>query len=377
MLQNVLQNIPIFIQITPMAYPHFKFYKRQNILSITRIRKFETKLGECFQSLPDKPLAEALTESKARYVIIGIPEDIGVQGNYGIGGTETIWLPFLQALCNMQSTDAFTGEDVMILGYFDFSDIKSLITANAKNQEELVDACRHAVANIIDNEVEDLIKAISSAGKMPVVIGGGHNNAYPLIKGAAKGLHKAGRLPQPFINVINADAHSGYRITEGRHSDNSFRYAMEEGFLKKYALIGLQENHNSQRVMDDLYSNINIQYASFEDICIREKMSFRQAAAQAISFMEDAFTGIELDMSCIEQMLTGTESASGFTGLQAKQYISFAAHYSNIAYLHICEGAEKLVNGQSHAFAAKLMSELVGDFIKINHKQRWAAGDGQ
>lgn len=351
-----------------MAYPHFKFYTRQNILSITRIRKFETKLGECFQSLAGKPLAEALTASKARYIIIGIPEDIGVRGNYGTGGTETLWLPFLQTLCNTQSTDIFTGEEVAVLGYFDFSDIKSLITANAKTQDELIDACRHAVANIIDNEVEDLIKIIIAANKMPIVIGGGHNNAYPLIKGAAKGLHKAAKQTHPYINVINADAHSGYQLAEGRHSGNSFRYAMEEGFLKKYAVIGLQQGMNSQRVMDDLYSNINIQYTTFEDIALHEKLNLRQAIVQAISFTEEAFTGIELDIDCIAQMLTSTESTSGFTSLQARQYINFTAHYPNVAYLHICEGAAQLSNGQSNAFSAKLVSDLVSDFIKGNKK---------
>lgn len=351
-----------------MSYPHFKFYKRQDILSITRLRRFETKLGECIQHLQDKPLAEALSQSKARYVVVGIPEDIGVRANYGTGGTETIWLPFLQTLCNMQSTDLFTGEEVILSGYFDFSDVKSLITANAKNQDELIDACRHAVANIIDTEVEDLIKVICAADKIPVVIGGGHNNAYPLIKGTAKGLHKAGKLTHSAISVINADAHSGYRIDEGRHSGNSFRYAMEEGFLRKYAIIGLQENYNSQRVMDDLYSNINIQYVSFEDISLREKLNFRQAIAQAISFTEESFTGIELDMDCIEQMLSSTSNPSGFTALQARQYINFTACYPNIAYLHICEGAAQLSNGQSNAFSAKLVSELVCDFIKGNRR---------
>ncbi|MFT3747152.1 MAG: arginase family protein [Agriterribacter sp.] len=351
-----------------MVYPHFKLYKRQDILSITRLRRFETRVGECIQHLPDKPLAEALAQSKAQYVIVGIPEDIGVRANYGVGGTETIWLPFLQALCNMQSTDAFTGEEILLPGYFDFSDVKSLITANAKNQDELIDACRHAVANIIDNEVEELVKVISSAGKIPIVIGGGHNNAYPLIKGAAKGLQKAGKQPGAAINVINACAHSGYRIAEGRHSGNSFRYAVEEGFLKKYAVIGLQENYNSQRVMDDLYSNIHIQYTTFEDISLREKLNFRQAIVQAISFTEEAFTGIELDMDCIEQTLTSALSPSGFTALQARQYINFTAYYPNIAYLHICEGAAQLTNGLSNAFAAKLVSELVNDFIKVNRK---------
>ena len=177
-----------------MSYPHFRFYKRQDILSLTRLRRFETKLGECLQTATDADLSESLLHSKAAFVLIGIPEDIGVMANYGTGGTDTAWLPFLKAFCNIQSTDYFTGEEIIALGHFDFSDIKSMILSNAKNEEELVDACRHAVANIIDSEVEALIKLVTAAGKIPLVVGGGHNNAYPLIKGAAKGFHKAGKL---------------------------------------------------------------------------------------------------------------------------------------------------------------------------------------
>jgi formiminoglutamase len=35
------------------------------------------------------------------------------------------------------------------------------------------------------------------------------------------------------VNAINFDAHSDFRILEGRHSGNGFSYAYEEGFLKK------------------------------------------------------------------------------------------------------------------------------------------------
>ena len=64
-----------------MEYPHFRFYKRQDILNLTRLRRFETKLGECLQTINDAPLTEAIAGSKAKFVLLGIPEDIGVAGN--------------------------------------------------------------------------------------------------------------------------------------------------------------------------------------------------------------------------------------------------------------------------------------------------------
>lgn len=335
-------------------------------MNITRLRRFETKLGECVHVLPDGPAANMLQQSKAKFVVVGIPEDIGVLGNYGIGGADTAWLPFLQTFCNAQSTDFFSGEDILVLGQFDFSDIKALIGANAKNQDELVDACRHAVEKIIDTEVEELIKLITVAGKIPVVIGGGHNNAYPLIKGTAKGLHKAGKTNNTQINVINADAHADYRVMEGRHSGNAFRYAKEDGFLHRYAIIGLHENYNSQGMLDELYSNINIQYSTYEDIFIREKLNFRQALVKAVSFTEESYTGVELDLDCVHQSLSSAATPGGITVLEARQYMSFLSHYSHIAYLHISEGATQLTNGQQNAFTGKLICDLVIDFIKGN-----------
>lgn len=127
---------------------------------------------------------------KAKFVIVGIPEDIGVKANYGVGGTSTAWNAFLEAFVNVQSNDFLEGSDILVLGYFDFSKMADLIEDNAQSHEEKVMAYRHAV-NQVDEAVEPVIKMITQRSKIPIVVGGGHNNAYPIIKGAAKGLYKA------------------------------------------------------------------------------------------------------------------------------------------------------------------------------------------
>ena len=160
---------------------------------------------------------------------------------------------------------------------------------------------------------------------------------------------------------------------EGRHSGNGLRYAKQEGFLNRYAVIGLQESYNNQGMLDELYNDITIQYSTFEDIFIREKFNFRQAVVQAISFTEDRYTGIELDMDGIAQMLSSAAGPSGFTNLQARQYISLSASYAKVAYLHISEGAKQLVNGQANELAGKFISELVSDFIKA--RRNWSEAD--
>lgn len=343
---------------------HFKFYTKEDILSVTSIRRFETKSGERILNInQEAEWMEMLQHSKAKYVLLGIPEDIGVKANYGTGGTDTAWLPFLTAFLNIQSNDFFTGEEVLLLGHFDFGDIKYLIENNAYGSEELTDAYRHAV-NLIDEEVENLIKVIASFKKIPIVIGGGHNNAYPIIKGVAKGLHKAEILPLSQINVINLDAHADFRNAEGRHSGNAFRYASEDGYLGKYSVIGIHENYISQNILSDIHDDPFIDYITYEEIFIHERKNFIQAVAHATGFTEDTYTGIELDLDCIEHVLSSAATPAGITALHARQFVTFVAQDAKPAYLHICEGATHLQDGRKSESTGKLISYLVSDFIK-------------
>jgi formiminoglutamase len=347
-----------------MNTPHLKTYSKNDILSLTRLRRFETKLGEQVNVL-DMENLESLKHVSARYVLLGIPEDIGVQANLGMGGASTSWLCFLQYFLNTQSNDFLSGEEIAVLGHFDFGDIQFLIDKNAHDDEEKTEAYRHAVLTI-DEEVEKAVKAIVSSGKVPIVIGGGHNNAYPLIKGAAKGLHQANQIPLPQINCINLDAHADYRPAEGRHSGNAFRYAEDDGFLQKYCIVGLQENYLQQNVWLDIVNNPFIDCLTFEDIFIHEKRTFRQAVSHAISFTDDTYSGIELDLDIVENVLSSALTPCGVSPVQARQYVNLCAAQAKACYFHICEGAARMANGRADDSIGKLISLLVSDFIKMH-----------
>ena len=343
---------------------HFKFYNKHEILSLTRIRRFETKVGERIQCLNDRQQFEkSLKESCARYALIGIPEDIGVRANHGIGGTDSSWVPFLSCFLNIQSNDFLVGDEFVLLGHFDFGDMKYLIEQNAHDQEERINAYRHAVITI-DEEVEELIKIIVASGKIPIAIGGGHNNSYPLIKGTAKALYKAEKIPLAQINCINLDAHADFRPAEGRHSGNGFRYAEEDGYLHKYCVVGIHENYLPQNVWLDIVNNPFVDCITYEDIFLHEKRSFRQAIAHATDFTEETYTGIELDLDSIEDALSSAVSPSGISLMHARQYMSFAGSDAQVAYLHICEGAAQLNDGRKNETIGKLISYLVSDFVK-------------
>lgn len=346
---------------------HFRFYLKEDILFLTRLRRFETHIGERVLCLNDKDgWEDAVRHTTAPYVLIGIPEDIGVKANMGNGGADTAWLPFLSSFLNIQSNDFFSGDEIFLLGHFDFGDLKFLIENNAKDEEELLEAYRHAVKQI-DDEVESLIKHITSVGKIPIVVGGGHNNAYPLIKGAAKGLNKSGAIPIAQINAINLDAHSDYRPTEGRHSGNGFRYAEDDGYLQKYCIIGLHENYLPQNVLMDLQENPFTDFISYEDIFLYGKRSFVDAIEHATGFTEDTYCGIELDLDAVQGVLSSAVTPSGISVLQARQYLHFVATDTRVAYVHICEGAQQLGDGRRADSTGKLIAYLVSDFVKAHN----------
>lgn len=342
---------------------YFKYYTKQELQTTTRKRRFETKLGERVQVLDNADnLEESLKVSRAKFVVLGIKESIGVKGNYGNVDQEDIWAAFLESFVNLQSNDFVEGGEVLILGHFDFAEVESLIESNAHDDEERVSAYRHAV-NQVDDAVEPLIKLITQYNKIPVVISGGHNNAYPIIKGAAKGLSKAGKTPLASINCVNLDVHPEFRAMEGRHSGNPFTYAEEDGYLQKYCIIGIHENQLTQNIWMDVVNNPFIDFITYEDIFIHEKKSFLEAIAHATTFTEDNYTGIELDFDIIENHFSSLSFAGGISPLHARQFVSYASGDSKTAYLHIC-ASHKAGEKRSSDATGKLISYLVSDFLK-------------
>ena len=177
-------------------------------------------------------------------------------------------------------------------------------------------------------------------------------------------MYKAGVLPLAQINAVNLDAHADFRTAEGRHSGNAFRYANDDGFLGKYCIVGLHESYVTQNVLMDIHSDPFIDYTSYEEIFLYERKNFIQAVAHATGFTEDTYTGIELDLDCIENVLSSAATPTGISALHARQYITLAAQDAKVAYLHISEGATQLSDGRRDESTGKLISHLVSDFVK-------------
>lgn len=338
---------------------HLKIYNQEEILQFVSSRPGEKKFGEKVLSIEKQQQFEKeLTSSKAKYVLFGIQESIGVKANRGIQGTETAWDTCLNSLLNTQNNTYNKGKKVLLLGYLDFSEF--MVTAkklNPNNKEELKSL--YQLVETIDTVVSNLVFKIVKSGKIPIIIGGGHNNAYGNIKGTSLALNKP-------INAINFDAHTDFRSLEGRHSGNGFSYAYQEGFLNKYFVFGLHENYTSKKVLNEmnaLHSYVN--YNTFEAIAIRNENSLSKEIEYAHSFIKTEKYGIEIDLDAIQGIASSAMTPSGFSVNETRQFLSKIGNSKKVAYLHLCEAAPALANGDEKQIG-KALSYLVTDFIRAN-----------
>ncbi len=331
-----------------------------DLAKITNHRSGEVKFGEKMQTIPKNyDIIQYLKMSDAKYVLLGIPEDIGIRANYGRPGAASAWESAIKSIANIQHNRFCKGSNLLILGTLDFVNE----TQEAENLDFNVTDDRkklNLLVEKIDKEVTHIISTIVKAGKKPIIIGGGHNNAYGNIKGTALAKGKP-------INAINFDAHSDFRILEGRHSGNGFSYAYEEGFLKKYFVFGLHENYTSKNVLDILKNlEDKVRFNTYDEINIRKKKNFNDEMFAAHEFVKNDFYGIEIDLDALPNIASSAMTLSGFSVEELRRFVSFFANHKNASYLHICEGAPDLGEEKNNHLIGKLIGYLITDFMKAN-----------
>jgi formiminoglutamase len=288
-------------------------------------------------------LGEQLIDVKqAKFVILGIEESVGPRVNLGAAGAEQGFKAFCAKFLNMQSTNTLVGDNIAFLG-----GVRSLSDVPAK--EDMIEE--------LDGFVSDVIDRFISQDQVLIVIGGGHNNAFPIINSKWKSLTTK-------LNVVNLDAHADYRALEGRHSGNPFSYAMDQGFLEKYFVLGLHQRYNNLATLNGLLRDKHY-FTFFEDYIDRARSFYEDIDFVAAELKSSNFPfGIELDMDAIENMPSSAVSPSGFSMNEARFYIRKMAKIEGSCYFHIPEAAPK--SEQEALLVGKAISYLVSDFISCH-----------
>lgn len=331
-----------------------------DLAKITNHRSGEIKFGEKMLTLPKEVSIPAfLLDCEAKYVLFGIPEDIGVRANLGRPGTHSAWESTLKSIANIQHNKFCKGSRLLILGQLDVTD--EMKAAQEFDYHKAKDRLQLSkLVEKIDKEVTHIICTIVKAGKIPIIIGGGHNNAYGAIKGTALAKGKS-------INAINFDAHSDFRIMEGRHSGNGFSYAYEEGFLKKYFIFGLHESYTSKSVLDLMKkTEQRVKYNTYDSIKITNEKSFEQELANGLNHVKYDCFGLEIDLDSLPNVASSAMTISGFSVEEVRHFVHYFGKNQNVAYLHICEGAPDLAEPKNSHLIGKLIAYLITDFVKAN-----------
>lgn len=308
-----------------------------DILRLTSVREGEQKIGQI--------IANNEHQQTSKYVILGISEDFGPQANHGFPGTVNAFDAFLSRFLNMQANRFIKAEEILVIGKIvQHGTFKNV--ADGRNKiEELDELVHQTLAPWVDQ------------GKIPIVIGGGHNNAYPIIKTIAKSQDQA-------IEVVNLDPHADCRPIEGRHSGNPFSFAAMNGYLDKYTVLGLHKAYNSEYILDflDLHK---FDYHFFEDMIDLPQLfteTIQEIASRATNKI-----GIELDLDCIKGMPSSAFTPSGFSVEQARYYVRSITSKKAVHYLHLPEGAPS--NTTEEKIIGKTLAYLVHDFISTQQRK--------
>lgn len=308
---------------------------REYLASYLKPRPNERKVGQQVKLVDNANLSDSLKDlqqSGAKFVLLGIPEDIGPRANLGKGGADLGWHAFLNNFVNLQHNEFIKSDELILLGHIECDDLqRHSQTLDLSDQQGL--AALRMLVEQLDKRVSDVIELIGQSQLIPIVIGGGHNNALPILQGMSKAQN------QP-LAVVNLDPHTDFRLLEGRHSGNGFSYAAKQQVMSHYFSLGMHELKNSSKNLASL-KQYDFPFVSFQQIVNYREFSFEQAITQATDYLDasEQPIGIELDLDCISYMPASAYTNAGFSLSDAQYYIHRIAQLKRSCYLHLAEGA--------------------------------------
>lgn len=303
---------------------NFEFVAKNVVLSTTRVtsRNGEHRNIDFLQQ----------NAMDSRFVILGISEWIGPFANYGRPGADKAFAAFLSFFLPLPNSN----QSFDILGNVAF------IGAFPQDPEQ---ASR--LVEELDAFVEDLLRQALKPHQTPIVIGGGHNNALPLLRWAS--------LYRNVSHNINLDAHFDCRNPSRRHSGNAFSTAMLEGTLKRYSVLGV----DSYAVNDFIRNFVAEHQVSF--VPLTDYLQGKSLKKDVLKLSSSEFpAGLDIDLDCIENMPSSAQSPSGFTLNQVREAL-LSLEKGSITYVHLCEGAP--TNDHEVRTLGKALCFLVMDFI--------------
>lgn len=332
---------------------HLRHATAEQLRALTVERAGETRIGQRAGVLGKAGTAPA----GARVALLGVPEDIGVRANHGRPGTRRMWRAALPRLLNMQSNAFLDGRVIAIAGSVEVRDLRKVARSidatkgGPRAREQALRDLRELVS-AIDLRVTHVVAALRGAGMVPIVIGGGHNNAYGVLAGCAQALGAP-------LGCVNVDLHADLRPREGRHSGNAFSYAKADGHLGRYAIVGLSEAYATQAITEAIDEEEDYSAFTLESL-LRGRTTIARMAEAAAAHVGGGPATLELDIDAVAQAPASAAAASGFSAAEFRALACQLCGAMQVHAAHIAEGAPGL-GPWPDEMVGKLVAELARD----------------
>ena len=266
--------------------------------------------------------------------IIGVPTDEGIKRNGGRVGAKDGPNAIRTELYKRTSFVFGKEKSPALVSVFDFGDIKI-----GKTLEET------------HERLSEVIHSLVSAEILPIVLGGGHDIAYPNFAGFSKGKRTVG--------VINIDTHLDYRKPiPKRNSGTSFRQMLDQHQSPLNAMnlveIGIQSFANSTDHYSELIQRgatvFSLRNVRTEGIAKTLDLAYELATASTDSLY------ISFDLDAVHSSDAPGVSAPLPTGLTAEEFLTaalFAGKRRKVKLIDIVELNPKYdVDGRTAKLAA-------------------------
>ncbi len=280
-------------------------------------RAGEHRLGDLLQNRP---------AGEGKYILVGVAEDIGIRANLGRRGAANTPAAVFQSIAAMPWHE---GAESVDLGWswVDVADVQ--IQSLACDGPSALTDLRALVAEV-DARVTAVVAPLMKQGKIPILIGGGHNNAYPLLQAAAAA--EAG-----LVHALNMDPHPDCRALEGRHSGNGFSYAHAHGFLDRYVVLGLSEHGANEASRKMLATTPGWTALTYESWAVRGELDFETARNLAFQHVQGGRFGMEVCADGIQGCPSSAQTELGWSWETVGQTVYLAGQTGQARYLHLAE----------------------------------------
>jgi len=238
-----------------------------------RVDFAEGELGKRWHQIV-KPLDQA--EDVSGVALIGFACDAGVIRNHGRPGAKDGPAALRAMLGNMPVHRCTSIADA--------GDIE----CSAQGENDGLEAAQQELAEVIADSL--------ARGKLPLVMGGGHEMAYGSFSGLAR--HLAVHEENPRIGIINLDAHFDLRKDDRATSGTPFRQIAEDCTAHRrpfrYCCLGISEFGNTQALFERARA-LSVQWMRDEDMHIGNLARVQDMLTAFISDVDHVYFTICLD----------------------------------------------------------------------------------